>query len=401
MGWDESVSVDASWLSLILAAGLTGFAALAWAHPPTTPAWKLAILAGEYGHFLALLSGLLVSLVLAQGGALGWNRFAVLVLLGVAAGLLLWPTVQAWRISRGLPGRLGAVWGVGAVPSRPALSLGRLFFPRLARRLPVETREVPRVDGAGGLPLDFYRAVDGPRSGAPCVVMIHGGGWDGGDRTQLADANHRLAARGYAVAAISYRLAPQYRWPAAAEDVVAGIAYLRSHAAELGIDPERFVLFGRSAGGQLATAVGYRPGQPFIRGVVAYYAPHDLHFAWRNTPQGGILDFFKLMRQYLGGAPEEASRAYDEASAYHAVTSQTPPTLLVHGGKDSLVWFRQSERLAARLAEHGVPHAYLALPWAVHAFDFNPDGPGGQLADFALETFLTAVTSGRREPASC
>jgi acetyl esterase/lipase len=231
--------------------------------------------------------------------------------------------------------------------------------------------------------------------------MIHGGGWDGGDRTQLADANHRLAARGYAVAAISYRLAPQHRWPAAAEDVVAGIAYLRSHAAELGIDPERFILFGRSAGGQLATAVGYRPGQPFIRGVVAYYAPHDLHFAWRNTPEGGILDFFKLMRQYLGGAPEEASRAYDEASAYHAVTPQTPPTLLVHGGKDSLVWFRQSERLAARLAEHGVPHAYLALPWAVHAFDFNPDGPGGQLADFALETFLTAVTSGRREPASC
>lgn len=392
--------MDASWLSLVLAAGLTGFAALTWAHPPTPPAWKLAILAGEYGHFLALLSGLLVSLVLAQGGALGWNRFAVLVLLGVAAGLLLWPTVQAWRISRGLPDRLRAVWGVGAVPSRPALSLGRLFVPRLTRRLPVETREVPRVDGAGGLPLDFYRAVDGPRSGAPCVVMIHGGGWDGGDRTQLADANHRLAARGYAVAAISYRLAPQHRWPAAAEDVVAGIAYLRSHAAELGIDPERFILFGRSAGGQLATAVGYRPGQPFIRGVVAYYAPHDLHFAWRNTPEGGILDFFKLMRQYLGGAPEEASRAYDEASAYHAVTPQTPPTLLVHGGKDSLVWFRQSERLAARLAEHGVPHAYLALPWAVHAFDFNPDGPGGQLADFALETFLTAVTSGRREPAS-
>ena len=145
--------MDASWLSLVLAAGLTGFAALTWAHPPTPPAWKLAILAGEYGHFLAWLSGLLVSLVLAQGGALGWNRFAVLVLLGVAAGLLLWPTVQAWRFSRELPDRLRAVWGVGAVPSRPALSLGRLFVPRLTRRLPVETREVPRVDGAGGLPL--------------------------------------------------------------------------------------------------------------------------------------------------------------------------------------------------------------------------------------------------------
>lgn len=384
-------------MTLVLAAGLAGFAALTWAHPPTPPAWKLAILAGEYGHFLALLSGVLVAFVWWQGGMTGWNRFAVMVLLGVAAVLLLWPTSQAWRISRGLPGRLRAMWGAGALPTRRALSLRRLFFPRPTRRLPVQTRDVTRGDGDGVLPLDFYRAVGGPRGGAPCVVMIHGGGWDGGDRKQLADANHRLAARGYAVAAISYRLAPRHRWPAAAEDVAAAIAYLRAQAAELGIDPDRIVLFGRSAGGQLATAVGYRPGQPFIRGVVAYYAPHDLHFAWRNTPEGGILDFFTLMRQYLGGSPEEAPRAYAEASAYDAVGPQTPPTLLVHGGKDSLVWFRQSERLAARLAEHGVPHTYLALPWAVHAFDFNPDGPGGQLADFVLETFLAAVTAGRRE----
>jgi acetyl esterase/lipase len=387
--------VDVPWIALVLAAGLTGLAALTWAHPPTPPAWKLAILAGEYGHFLALLSGMLVSFILWRAGISGWDRLVVIGLLGLAAGLLLWPTVQAWRISRALPGRVEAVWERGAVPSRRPLSLRGLFFPRPTRRLPVETLDVPRGEGDGVLPMDFYRAVGAPQGGAACVVMIHGGGWDGGDRTQLADANHRLAARGYAVAAISYRLAPRHRWPAAAEDVVAGIVYLRAHATELGIDPERLVLFGRSAGGQLATAVGYRPHQPFIRGVVAYYAPHDLHFAWRNTPEGGILDFFTLMRQYLGGSPEEAPRAYDEASAYHAVTSQTPPTLLVHGGKDSLVWFRQSERLAARLAEHGVPHTYLALPWAVHAFDFNPDGPGGQLADFALETFLAAVTAAR------
>jgi acetyl esterase/lipase len=378
--------VDVPWIALVLAAGLTGLAALTWAHPPTPPAWKLAILAGEYGHFLALLSGMLVSFILWRAGISGWDRLVVIGLLGLAAGLLLWPTVQAWRISRALPGRVEAVWERGAVPSRRPLSLRGLFFPRPTRRLPVETRDVPRGEGDGVLPMDFYRAVGAPQGGAACVVMIHGGGWDGGDRTQLADANHRLAAWGYAVAAISYRLAPRHRWPAAAEDVVAGIVYLRAHATELGIDPERLVL---------ATAVGYRPHQPFIRGVVAYYAPHDLHFAWRNTPEGGILDFFTLMRQYLGGSPEEAPRAYDEASAYHAVTSQTPPTLLVHGGKDSLVWFRQSERLAARLAEHGVPHTYLALPWAVHAFDFNPDGPGGQLADFALETFLAAVTAAR------
>lgn len=388
--------MDASWIPLLLAAGLTGLAALTWAHPPTPPAWKLAILAGEFGHFLGLLSGALALGILAKGDVMVWQRGIPLALLGIATFLLLRPAWQAWRIAGGLPARLRDVWGEVAVPARAALSWSRLFWPQRWQRVPSETLGVPRPDGAGVLPLDFYRAVD-PRSsgrgGAPCIVVIHGGGWDGGDRSQLAGANHRLAARGYAVAAISYRLAPQHPWPAAAEDVIAAVAFLRTRAEQLDIDPDRIVLFGRSAGGQLATAVGYRPDQPFIRGVVAYYAPHDLHFAWRNTPEGGILDFFKLMRQYLGGSPEEAPKAYDGASAYHAVTPQVPPTLLVHGGNDSLVWFRQSERLAQRLAEARVPHTYLALPWAVHAFDFNPDGPGGQLADFALETFLAAVTA--------
>jgi acetyl esterase/lipase len=401
--------VDASWTLSLLAAGLTGLAALTWAHPPTPPAWKLAILVGEFGHFLAVLSGALALGLLTTGDAMDWERGVTLALLLVATFLLLRPAWLAWRISLRLPARLRDVWGEAELPARRPLLWARLFWPRRLRRVPVETLAVPRpedggaVGGAAVLPLDFHRAI-GTRPGgcgaAPCIVVIHGGGWDGGDRRQLAAANHRLAAQGYAVAAISYRLAPRHPWPAAAEDVVAAVAFLRSRAAELGIDPDRVVLFGRSAGGQLATAVGYRPGQPFIRGVVAYYAPHDLHFAWRNTPEGGILDFFALMRRYLGGSPDEVPRAYDEASAYHAVTPQVPPTLLVHGGKDSLVWFRQSERLDARLAEARVPHTYLALPWAVHAFDFNPDGPGGQLADYALETFLAAVTAGGRERAS-
>lgn len=394
--------MDAPLIVSLLAAGLMGLAALTWAHPPSPPAWKLAILAGEFGHFVAVLSGALALVVLGRDRMAAWGHGIPLALLLVATFLLLRPAWLAWRISGELPARLLEVWGAAAIPARGSLSWLRLFWPRRWPMVTVETFAVPRPDGAGVLPLDFYRAVGrqgGEGRGVPCIVVIHGGGWDGGDRKQLADANHRLAARGYAVAAISYRLAPQHPWPAAADDVVAAVAYLRARGAELGIDPDRIVLFGRSAGGQLATAVGYRPGQPFIRGVVAYYAPHDLNFAWRNTPEGGILDFFTLMRQYLGGSPEEAPRAYAEASAYDAVGPQTPPTLLVHGGKDSLVWFRQSERLAARLAEHGVPHTYLALPWAVHAFDFNPDGPGGQLADFALETFLAAVTAERRERA--
>ncbi|MDQ5980904.1 MAG: hypothetical protein QG602_3882, partial [Verrucomicrobiota bacterium] len=68
--------------------------------------------------------------------------------------------------------------------------------------------------------------------------------------------------------------------------------------------------------------------------------------------------------------------------------TDSPPTLLVHGYPDRLVWYRHSRRLAARLTELGVPGTHVELPWATHAFDYNPDGPGGQVADAAITEFL-------------
>lgn len=67
----------------------------------------------------------------------------------------------------------------------------------------------------------------------------------------------------------------------------------------------------------------------------------------------------------------------------------------MHGTIDSLVWRRQSERLAEKLTEEGVPNVFLELPWATHAFDFNQHGPGGQLSAFAIEWFVKAVAYGR------
>jgi acetyl esterase/lipase len=244
--------------------------------------------------------------------------------------------------------------------------------------------------------LDFYRPVgrDGP---VPCVVVIHGGGWDGGDKTQLPDLNYWLAERGYAVAAISYRLAPAHPWPAQREDTLAAIAYLKRHAADLGIDPSRLVLCGRSAGGQIAAAVGYTAGDPAIRGVIALYAPHDMRFVWSISRDDDALNSLKLMTQFLGGPPTpESADVYDSASAQVNVRNgRTPPTLLIHGAIDTLVWHRHSERLAARLEEAQVPHGFVSLPWAVHALDYNLNGPSGQLTTFAVETFLAATTAPR------
>jgi len=213
-----------------------------------------------------------------------------------------------------------------------------------------------------------------------------------GSATEGATLNHYLAGRGYAVAAIEYRFAPRWTWPAQRDDVLDAIDYLQKHAAEFGIDPQRFVLLGRSAGGQIAEAVAYGAHLPAIRGCIAFYSPADMHYAYEYARADDVLNSLQLVRQYLGGAPTQARANYDSASSILLAQRDSPPTLLIHGQRDELVWFRQSERLSARLDALGTPHCFVRLPWATHAFDYNFNGPGGQISTFAVETFLGAVT---------
>jgi acetyl esterase/lipase len=352
--------------------------------------WKVALAVGEYGvWFVPLAAGLGVIAWLTTAGAL---RVALVALCVFMLSALLRPLVSAARIGERLPRELHAAFGGGKSFSEPAFDLMRLVVRPALARVTVETHVFARPAGEE-LKLDFYRAPNAGDTGAPCLVVVHGGGWDGGDRNQIPEWNHRWAARGYAVAAISYRLAPKFIWPAQRDDVLAAIAWLKEHARELGIDANRFVLVGRSAGGQIATAVAYGAHDPAIRGVISFYAPQDMEFAWGVSREDDALNSVKLMRQYLGGAPDtpERKKLYASASAQAMISAATPPTLLLHGAPDTLVWHRHSERLTAALATAGVRHYFLSLPWATHAFDYNPDGPGGQLSDFAIESFLLAV----------
>lgn len=373
-------------VSLLTLSVLFVFVALLTAvKSPDWAPWRLAVLAGEYGHWLALGALGVAGLAwVSRGGAVG-VAVATVLMCAVAFGLLLKPAVEAGLIGAELPAKLTGAFGAAPVARAP-FSLAGL----VARGLEpgrVETRAF-----ADGLALDLYRATRADAKPAPCVIVVHGGGWDSGDRGQLPQFNHWIARRGYAVAAISYRLAPKSIWPAQRDDLLAAIAYLKAHAGELGLDPTRFVLLGRSAGGQIAEVVGYAAHDPAIRGVVGLYAPSDMHFALTWAREDDVLKSPTLIRQYLGGTPATVRAAYDSASALPQVTPASPPTLLLHGANDALVWHRHSERLAARLAECGVPHAFVSLPWATHAFEFNLAGPGGQMATFALEWFLAAVT---------
>jgi acetyl esterase/lipase len=242
------------------------------------------------------------------------------------------------------------------------------------------------------LDLDLHTPTT-PAAPAPCVVMIHGGSWANGDSAQLTGLNSYLAARGYAVAAINYRLAPAHRFPAARDDLLAAIEYLKRHAQELSIDPRRFVLLGRSAGAQLALLVAYTADDPAIRGVVDFYGPADLAYGYEHPARKTVIDSVGVIGRYLGGSPADMPEVYAAASPIGHAGRRCPPTLLIHGGRDTLVAPIQSDMLAERLEQAEVQYLLLRLPWAEHGCDVNFSGPSGQISTYAIERFLAAVTS--------
>jgi acetyl esterase/lipase len=349
---------------------------------PDWLSWRLSIVAGQFGYSLAVIPLAVGIAAWCTTGGRGGVSLAGCAACGAAVILLLQPCAQAWIIGRSLPAELQSSFGPATPTSRP------FTFSGLLRSWP-EPATKKTWTYSGSLQLDYYPAIG--RSPAPCVIMVHGGGWDGGDRGQISQLNDWLARSGYGVAAISYRLAPGAVWPAQRDDVWAAIAFVKAHAAELGVDATRLVIMGRSAGGQIAEASAYALSDPAVRGVIGLYAPADMHFAWQWGRSDDPLNSPELLRRFLGGTPETAKAAYDSSSAIQLVGARTPPTLLVHGTIDTLVWNRQSERLAARLSEAGVPNRLVSMPWATHAVEFNLSSPSGQLTTYSIGWFLAAV----------
>lgn len=360
---------------------------------PTRLLWIIAILVTECGHILAM-SSLLVLLPGWRSSRLG----RLSVMLGLSASLLaLTPLIRAASVKKRLPEQFEVAFGKHSENDS---------FPNRWRQSPLDyldvfrgidyptiacTTFVYRIIGEDSLTLDLYRPAP-VNSASPGVVVIHGGAWQSGNSKQLPELNSYLASRGYLVAALNYRLAPSWRYPAPVEDIQAAVSYLNQHATQFGLDPTRLVLLGRSAGGHLALQVAYASNESAIRGVISFYGPADLYYGYTHPANPLVIDSRKVLVEFLGGSPDELPEIYRRASPIHYVGASTPPTLLIHGGRDELVSPAQSRRLADRLRDRGVAHVYLELPWATHGCDFNLNGASGQLIVYAVERFLAAVS---------
>jgi acetyl esterase/lipase len=357
----------------------------------TIPLWKLTLAVSEYGHRLAI--GPLLLLLLSWRSRRSRLGLATLVTASLAL-LILWvPLLSAVATIGKLPSEWERTFG--GQPPDFTLNTQELFTGKWVAKSATSAFQIHTYSKVQDSDLHFYRSTNSAPS--PCLIVIHGGGWQSGSPDEFQAWNEHWTAQGYAVAAIEYRLAPQNQWPAPLEDVEEALRYLKANADDLGIRKNQFVLLGRSAGGQIATAASYGLQDPTIIGCISLYAPADLFFAHQYADPNDILDSLKLLRQYVGGDPEQQSDRYTSASGILLVTPQSPPTLIIHGQRDVLVWRLQSERLAEALRLAKVPHFYLRLPWATHGFDFAWQGPGSQISRQAIDHFLKSLKESKNQ----
>ena len=221
--------------------------------------------------------------------------------------------------------------------------------------------------------LDLYRPTSLPDKALPVVVWIHGGGWKNGSKENSPLA--WLAAEGFAVASIDYRLLWEKQWPAQIDDCRAAIRWLRTNAAKYQLDPKRFAAAGGSAGGHLAALVGTLEApsdesvSSRVQAVCDYYGPSDLLTMPASVPGPGKTDADLAKAnaaRMLGGIIRDIPDRARQASALYQVSSNDPPFLILHGDQDPLVPLDQSQRLFAKLVESGVPAKLEVIAGAGH-----------------------------------
>lgn len=352
---------------------------------PTFRLWIFSIAISEFPLVFIFVSLLLLT----------WSIFGKKVNQGIQAAnvtlgslsliLFSMPVATAWYMGWKVPTEIAQQ--LGGQPQA-----GNIFqFSRMlstTEMIPYETYSYSK-QGDEELTLDFYQSA---KNGArPCVVVVHGGSWCGGNSQQLPELNSELARAGFQVASVNYRLAPKHRNPAPIDDIAEALNYLRRNSRTLKIDTNNFILLGRSAGAQLAMVAAYSKQLPGVRGVVNFYGPTDMVRGYEAPANPFVMDSRKVLEDFLGGPLNKIPHLYKASSPVEVVSNNSIPTLIIHGANDALVSIEHAERLKQKLAANKIPHYMLSLPWATHGCDYTLNGPSGQLTTYAVQYFANHV----------
>lgn len=209
----------------------------------------------------------------------------------------------------------------------------------------------------------------------PAIVYVHGGGWYSGDKeTGIGKSDIApLVSHGYLVAAINYRLAPRYKFPAQIEDVKCAVRFLRGNATKYNIDPDNIGAFGDSAGGHLVSLLGLtannclfenceenREESDAVQAVVDIYGPSDLIQNFEN--------YNSLFLETIFDTTDPNAEILIRGSPVTYVSGDAPPFFIIHGDKDATVLLKQSQILYEKLVSAGVPASLLIVENSDHRF---------------------------------
>lgn len=229
--------------------------------------------------------------------------------------------------------------------------------------------------------VDIFRPNDGKTY--PALIMIHGGGWNSGNKSLQAPMAQRIAAKGYVTIPVEYRMTPEAKYPAGLHDIKTAVRWARANASKYGIDPDKIAVSGCSAGAQLATLVGVTNGstrhenvgewkvssdvQAVINmdGIATFVSESNIEDANQRLATKGAVPVNAL---WLGGMYDDARENWEEASALLWITEKSAPVCFISSGLPRYSDGRDS--LVSRYESLGIYAERHQIPVDVHPFWF-------------------------------
>ncbi len=277
--------------------------------------------------------------------------------------------------------------------STPSATSVATSIPTPANAAPTPTAAVPgpyQITMQPNLPygdvlnvstrLDLCTPV-GASGSRPGVVLIHGGGFVQGNKSSDDDLCETLASYGFVAASLGYRLAPDNKWPAPLEDVQLAVRWLRAHASDYNMDPQRLCSLGDSAGGHLAVFLGVLgtiyPGNeaslltdqsPRVSCVVDEFGPVDFPKLTSDPYWQGLFD-----QMFDPFALQTNPNILGQASPIYDVSAQSAPALVIQGIQDETVPESQSLELQRAYQQAGAPLTYISYTGGHEFSGLTPD----------------------------
>lgn len=385
-----------------------------------------------------LFAGSLVPLTGAFGLLVAWRgwkrRDWLAALSGGLAAVLASHTIRRVTAQHdGFETAFGDDWRSKLTPVQRAMLLKRRWSLWMPRPRPARLDRdccFGILAGSRNLLCDVWQPPwDVPRSEL-AMIFLHGSAWHFGDKDMgTATFFSHLAQQGHVIVDLAYRLAPETDVYGQVNDALRAVAWLKANADRYHINPERIVLAGASAGAHLALLAAYLPdddrfrpedvkGDLSVRGVISIYGPVDLRLVYTNgqriyqnnplvlnalesvfhvagvmQPDEHLTSPESIMRNIVGGLPDDVPEIYELAAPLNQIGPGCPPTLLLHGAADWLVPVEGTRQLYGKLRDAGVQAVYVELPYTDHGYDLITPrlSPANQAAFYDIERFLALL----------